>query len=38
MPGMDASTLAQVHAFLGQYLDQLRDEALHGNSRSVRIN
>lgn len=38
MPGMDANTLAQVHAFLGQYLDQLRDDALHGNSRSVRIN
>ena len=38
MPGMDASTLAQVHAFLAQYLDHLRDDALHGQARSTRIN
>ena len=38
MPGLNADTLAQVHAFLGQYLDHLRDDALHGRLRSIRIN
>jgi DNA-binding MarR family transcriptional regulator len=37
MPGMDAGTLAQVHAFLEQYLDRLREEALHANVPSVRM-
>jgi len=36
MPGMDAATLAQVHAFLEQYLDQLREEALQSNARHAR--
>lgn len=34
LPGVDAGTLAQVHTFLEQYLDQLREEALRGNLRS----
>jgi DNA-binding MarR family transcriptional regulator len=38
MPDVDASTLVQVHAFLARYLDQLRNEALHGDSRASRDN
>ncbi|WP_187395137.1 MarR family transcriptional regulator [Pigmentiphaga aceris] len=38
MPGMDANTLAQVHAFLAQYLDHLRDDALHSRSRNGHMN